>query len=222
VTRPRLLDLFCGAGGAAVGYHRAGFDIVGIDIVDQPRYPFEFIQEDALKFVDSFSHPYPAYKASEFDAIHASPPCQAFTAYKRRPGHVAKQVSVIPQIRRLLKESGSSYVIENVFGSELQNFVQLCGTSFGLDVRRHRWFESNVAMLAPPCNHDLPRRFPPATNRINLRRTIEIGVWRIPLSIQQQAMGIDWMTLEELSEAIPPAYTQWIGAQLIAHLEAAA
>jgi DNA (cytosine-5)-methyltransferase 1 len=208
VTRPRLLDLFCGAGGAAMGYHRAGFDVVGVDIDPQPRYPFEFHQADALD-----------WPLDGYDAIHASPPCQAFTAYRRRGGGVGDSYpNLIEATRRRLVESRLPYVIENVPGSPLRNHVQLCGTSFGLDVRRHRWFESNVAMLAPPCNHDLPRRFSAATNRSNLRRTVEVGVWRIPLDVQRQAMGIDWMTLPELSEAIPPAYTQWIGEQLAAHL----
>jgi DNA (cytosine-5)-methyltransferase 1 len=212
MTRPRLLDLFCGAGGAAVGYHRAGFDVVGVDIAPQPRYPFEFHQADAM-----------TWPLDGFDVIHASPPCQAFTAYRRRGGGVGDDYpDLIKATRRLLVEAGRLYVIENVPGSSVRNHVQLCGTSFGLDVRRHRWFESNVAMLAPPCNHDLPRRFTPATNRTNLRRTVEVGVWRIPLEVQQRAMGIDWMTLDELTEAIPPAYTQWIGEQLLAHIAEAA
>jgi DNA (cytosine-5)-methyltransferase 1 len=101
----------------------------------------------------------------------------------------------------------------------LESPAQLCGSSFKLDVRRHRLFESNVALLAPECDHDWQTpRFPPATNRTNLRSTVEVGVWRIPLAVQQAAMGIDWMTLSELTEAIPPAYTGFIGAQLLNHL----
>jgi DNA (cytosine-5)-methyltransferase 1 len=212
--KPRLLDLFCGAGGTAKGYHDAGFDIVGVDIVDQPHYPFEFIQNDALRGWPNYVH---------FDAIHASPPCQAFTAYRRRGHGVGDNYpDLIDATRHLLMNSGLPYILENVPGSPLRNHIQLCGTSFGLDVRRHRWFESNIAMLAPPCNHNQPRRFPQATNRENMRRTVEIGVWRIPLHIQQKAMGIDWMTLPELTEAIPPAFTEYIGTQLLAHLKAAA
>jgi DNA (cytosine-5)-methyltransferase 1 len=215
MTRPRLLDLFCGAGGAAVGYHQAGFDIVGVDIELQPHYPFEFMLGDALEIV--------ARMGPEFDAIHASPPCQAFTAYRRRGNEVGDGYpDLIEATREFVVDSGRPYVIENVPGSPLRNHIQLCGTSFGLDVRRHRWFESNIAMLAPPCNHNQPRRFPQATNRENMRRTVEIGVWRIPLDVQQQAMGIDWMTLPELTEAIPPAFTEYIGTQLLAYLEAAA
>jgi DNA (cytosine-5)-methyltransferase 1 len=212
-VKPRLLDLFCGAGGATRGYQRAGFWVQGIDIIDQPNYVGDdFYRMDAL---DAGVY--------GFDAIHASPPCQAFTAYRRRGNGVGDRYpDLIDDTRQLLEDSGRPYVIENVPGAPLRNHVQLCGTSFGLDVRRHRWFESNIAMLAPPCNHDQPRRFPAATNRTNLRRTVEVGVWRIPLEVQQQAMGIDWMTLPELTEAIPPAYTQWIGEQLLASLVAVA
>lgn len=189
-----------------MGYHRAGFEVVGVDIDPQPNYPFEFHQADALTF-----------PLEGFDAIHASPPCQAFTAYKRRPNHVPEYPNLIADVRARLVASGVPYVIENIPGAraELIDPVQLCGSSFGLDVRRHRLFESNVPMTPPPCDHSWQTpRFPPATNRTNLRRTVEVGVWRIPLAVQQKAMEIDWMTLKELSEAIPPAYTEWIGAAL--------
>lgn len=210
MSRPRLLDLFCGAGGAGAGYHRAGFDVVGVDIEPQPHYPFEFHQADALTF-----------PLDGFDAIHASPPCQAFTAYRRRGQGVGDGYpNLIAGVRAALSATGLPYVIENVPGAPLRNHTQLCGTSFGLDVQRHRWFESNTGLLAPPCNHGGPRRYPPATNRTNLRRTVEVGVWRIPLAVQQHAMGISWMTLPELTEAIPPAYTEHIGSYLMTHLEA--
>jgi DNA (cytosine-5)-methyltransferase 1 len=210
---PRLLDLFCGAGGAGTGYHRAGFEVVGVDITPQPHYPFEFHQTDALTF-----------PLDGYDAIHASPPCQAFTAYRRRGGNVGRNApDLIDAVRQRLKASGVPYVIENVGGAPLRHPVRLCGSSFGLDVRRHRYFESNVAMLVPPCDHGWQTpRFRQATNRTNLRRTVEVGVWRIPLELQRQAMGVDWMTLEELTEAVPPAYTEHIGSQLLAALEAAA
>lgn len=192
-----------------MGYHRAGFDVVGIDIHPQPNYPFEFHQADAM-----------TYPLDGFDAVHASPPCQAFTAYRRRGGGVGDRYpDLIAATRRLLEATGLPYVIENVVGAPLRNPVQLCGSSLGLDVRRHRLFESNVALLAAPCAHGQQSpRFPPATNRTNLRSTVEVGVWRIPLDVQQQAMGIDWMTLPELTEAIPPAYTEHVGLQLIAAL----
>lgn len=202
-----MLDLFCGAGGAGMGYHRAGFDVVGVDIRPQPRYPFAFVRGDALR---------PPVDLSRFDAIHASPPCQGFTAYKRRPGHVAPRANLIPATREMLRATGKPYVIENVPGAPVHGFT-LCGSSFGLDVRRHRLFETSPEIiLAPPCDHGWQaRRFVGATNNRNPRRTVEVGVWRIPLSVQRTAMGVDWMELEELSEAIPPAFTEWIGRQLL-------
>ncbi|MFI0433741.1 MAG: DNA cytosine methyltransferase [Candidatus Nanopelagicales bacterium] len=202
----RLLDLFCKGGGAAMGYHRAGFEVVGVDIEPQPHYPFEFIQADALT-VD----------LAGFDVIHASPPCQAFTAYRRRRGVGEGYPDLIEPIRRRLDAAGVPYVIENVAGAPLRDAIMLCGSAFGLDVQRHRYFESNVPLIAPACDHSVwTPRFPPATNRTNLRRTVEVGVWRIPLAVQQQAMGIDWLPLAQLTEAIPPAYTEHIGRQLVA------
>lgn len=216
MRRPLLVDLFCGAGGATMGYARAGFHVVGVDIEPQPNYPFQFIQADALEVLRSRRPDFDA------DAIHASPPCQGFTAYKRRPGHVKPRANLIPSVRYWLRKLRVPYVIENVHGAPLENAVRCCGSSFGLDVRRHRYFESNVELVAPPCEHAWQTpRFAPATNRTNLRRTVEVGVWRIPLAVQHRAMGIDWMELEELSEAIPPAYTQHIGAQLLEHIRQA-
>lgn len=210
--RPRLLDLFCGGGGAAMGYHRTGFDVVGVDIAPQPRYPFEFIQADALEF-----------PLDGFDAYHASPPCQFKTAYGRRPGHVHPSGNCIPQTRERLR--GRPYVIENVTFAhdDLVNPIMLCGSSFGLDVRRHRLFECSFPAMARPCDHSWQTpRFPQATNRTKLRRTVEVGVYRIPLKVQQRAMGIDWLPLEELSQAIPPAYTEHIGHYLMAEINARA
>lgn len=182
-----------------------------IETAPQPNYPFRFVQHDALTAFDVRDLP------GLFDAVHASPPCQGFTAYRRKGHGVGDGYpDLIAKTRDLLEATGLPYVIENVPGAPLRNPVQLCGSSFGLDVRRHRLFESNVALLAPPCNHAWQTpRFPPATNRTNLRRTVEVGVWRIPLAVQQAAMGIDWMTLEELSEAVPPAYTTHVGHQLL-------
>lgn len=206
----RALDLFCGAGGASMGLHRAGFEVVGVDFRPQPHYPFEFHQADALTF-----------PLDGFDFIWASPPCQAFTAYKRRPNHVAPRENLIPETREKLRRFGAPHVIENVPSAPLEGGFTLCGSMFGLDVRRHREFEANFPVLTPPCNHDNgARRFPAATNNKHLRRTVEVGVWRIPLATQQAAMGIDWMELKELSQAIPPAYSEFIGRAAIAHIEA--
>lgn len=207
---PRLLDLFCGAGGASVGYARAGFEVVGVDLESQPNYPYEFHRANALLF-----------PLAGFDAIHASPPCQSFTAYRRKGHGVGDGYpDLIAPVRAKLRTNGRPYVIENVPGAPLEEPIRLCGSSFGLDVRRHRLFEADHSLIALPCDHSWQTpRFPAATNRKpNSRCTVEIGVWRIPLDVQRRAMGIDWMTLEELSEAIPPAYTEHIGRQLLTHV----
>lgn len=210
MTRPRLLDLFSGAGGAAVGYHRAGFDVVGVDIKPQPNYPFEFRQGDALDM---------SLWPGRFDAVHASPPCQTWSAYRRRGSGVgADYPDLIARVRDLCQRAGVPYVIENVPRAPLLDPITLCGSMFGLDVRRHRCFESSVPLDVETCDHSVwtERRYPGATNRPNGRFTCEVGVWRIPLDVQRAAMGVDWsVTLRELSEAIPPAYTEHIGRQLI-------
>jgi DNA (cytosine-5)-methyltransferase 1 len=222
--RVRILDLFCGAGGAAVGYHRAGFEVVGIDIKPQPNYPFRFWQGDAL---DTDNWPdFP------IDAIHASPPCQAFTAYKRT-GNVGEYPHLIEPTRHLLKTSGLPYVIENVQGAPLEDPILLCGSMFDMDIQRHRLFETNWQLDPPdwPCRHRIwgRDRYPggrskerTGTSRGLVRSTVEIGSWDIPLERQKQAMDVDWMTLEELSEAIPPAYTEFIGQRLLERLAVAA
>jgi len=204
-----LLDLFCCAGGAGEGYRRAGFDVVGVDIEPQPNNPHRFIQADALEYLEAHG--------SEYDFIHASPPCQSFTAYRRKGHGVGDGYeNLIPRTRELLKASGKPYVIENVQGAPLENPTMLCGSSFGLDVRRHRMFETSFPVLAPMCWHARQEpRFAQATNRKNERKTVEVGVWRIPVDVQSAAMGIDWMTVEELSQAIPPAYTEFLGGEFL-------
>jgi hypothetical protein len=145
--RPRLLDLFCKAGGASMGYHRAGFEVVGVDMEPQPRYPFEFHQADALTF-----------PLGGFDVVAASPPCQIHTSLKPLAKATAKRMlnylDLIPPTRERLIAWGGPYVIENVPGSTLRGHFVLCGSSFGLRVRRHRWFESNLPVLVPPCAHN--------------------------------------------------------------------
>lgn len=193
--RPRALDLFCGAGGVSMGLHRAGFDVVGVDIEPQPEYPFEFVQGDAL-----------AAELDGFDLVH---------------GHVAPRLNLIPAVRAKLIAAGCAWSIENVPGAPLIDPVVLCGSMFGLDVRRHRLFEASFPIPQPPCRHELHTpRFPQATNRANLRRTVEVGVWRIPLEVQRAAMGIDWMSLGRLSQAVPPAYAEHVGRAALAHLDA--
>ncbi len=212
----RLLDLFCGAGGAAMGYHRAGFDdIVGIDIGPQPNYPFRFIQADALA---------PPVDLDTFDLVHASPPCQAHTALSVM--HNAREHDdLIPATRELL--AGHRFVIENVPGAPLLNPVQLCGTAFKLgtnasdgwrDLRRHRLFESTFPMLVPACSHNGPTiglYGDHARDRRRNERTGESGVDfpdRDKLRLGREAMGMPWAERwREITEAIPPAYTEYIG-----------
>lgn len=212
----RALDLFSCAGGAAWGLHRAGFTVVGVDIKPQPRYPFEHHVANAM-----------TYPLDGFDLVWASPPCQRFTAYRRRGGGVGDDYpDLIAPIRERLRASGVPYIIENVGGAPLEGPMMLCGSMFGLDVRRHRFFETSRPLLAPSCNHAVwdGNSFPQATNRRNRRKTVEVGVYRIPLETQRRAMGIDWMTLPELSQAIPPAYSRWLGEQMtnVARREAVA
>ncbi len=196
----KALDLFCCGGGASMGLARAGFEVVGVDIEPRPSYPFTFVQADALTF-----------DLRGFDLIWASPPCQGFTAYKRRGGHVRPCANLIPAVRDRLQSNGTPYIIENVAGAPLQAPVLLCGSMFGLDVRRHRLFETSFPVLAPRCNHGAQRgSFPQATNRQNRRRTVEVGAWRVPLEVQRAAMGIDWLGTAELSQAIPPAYSEFL------------
>ena len=227
MPRPRLLDLFCGAGGAAVGYHRAGFDVVGVDIKPQSHYPFEFIQDDAVKSTLLYERKW----VQGFDAIHASPPCQAYT-HARHLGNRGRKdhPQLIAATRGLLEATGLPYVIENVEGSPLRNPVLLCGSMFGLSVRRHRLFESNMALLVAPCVHayEGEPRFP-STPRADGSRPLSAVVNPMSRDVSHQmladGMGIDWMPASgfrptnELREAIPPAYTEHIGRFLIEHLQ---
>jgi DNA (cytosine-5)-methyltransferase 1 len=216
MNRPRLLDLFCGAGGAAVGYHRAGFDVVGVDNRPQPRYPFEFVQADAT-----------TYPLDGFDAIHASPPCQAYSVTASL--HTAEYPRLIEPIRHRLAATGRPYLIENVVGAPLLNPVRLCGSSFGLGVRRHRLFETSFPVgFVPPCAHYLQPAPVDVTgtgaSRLGGRPDGGGGNSRKPRNLDhaRDVMGIDWMRRVELAEAIPPAYAEYIGAQLLTHLAVSA
>lgn len=217
----RLLDLFCGAGGAAVGYARAGFEVVGVDHVAQPNYPFEFVQADALEVLANWGDTVPVSEG--FDAVHASPPCQAYSTLTARWAR-QQHPDLIGAVRELLRETELPYVIENVEGAPLENPARLCGSFFGLDIRRHRLFETNWPLMSTPCSHHWQRpRFRSLDKRHRGLASV-VGVhghlnYPGERELREQAMGIDWMTPAELVEAIPPAYTELIGAQLMAYLE---
>ena len=191
-----------------MGLTRAGFEVLGVDHDAQPEYPFTFEKRDALSFTSAW--------LQRFDLIWASPHCQRFTAYRRRRDHVGEYPNQIPAVRAMLRASGVPYIIENVPGAPLENPITLCGSMFGLDVRRHRMFETSFSVTPPKCDHSIwSPRFPPATNRANLRSTVEVGVWRIPIETQRAAMGIGWMSVKKLSQAIQPAYAEWLGRQFL-------
>ncbi len=200
----KLLDLFCGAGGAAMGYRRAGFEVVGVDIKPQPHYPFEFHQADALTF-----------PLNGFDVIHASPPCQA---YCNLSSHL-KHVDLISPIRERL--AGKNYIIENVQGAPLIDPIRLCGSSFGLVIQRHRLFESSILIKGKICDHSWwkPRFFQnDYARKDRLSNVVAVyGSSRFTndFELRCAAMGISWMDINELSQSIPPAYTEYIGKQLI-------
>jgi DNA (cytosine-5)-methyltransferase 1 len=215
-----LLDLFCGAGGAAMGYHRAGFDVVGVDINPQPHYPFEFIQADAM-----------TWSLAGFDAIHASPPCQGYVQWQNlnaeRYGNRVDHPQLIEPVRAKLRATGLPYVIENVPGAPVTRMSMLCGTMFGLNLRRHRFFESDILLLDHPrCRHrgtELAVYGKLDGRRIWTRKDgSEVRAVKT-LPEAREVMGIDWMTTwDEIREAVPPAYTHHIGRQLLDALEVAA
>jgi DNA (cytosine-5)-methyltransferase 1 len=210
--KPRLLDLFCGAGGASMGYHRAGFEVEGVDIKPQPHYPFKFYQADALEF-----------PLEGYDAYHASPPCQAYSlTTNRQPLRKTEDArtnhpDLIGKTRELLLETSKPLVIENVVGArnKLNQPFLLCGTMFGLRFFKHRLFESNVFLLAPKHakhNGKVGDGYYVSPIGNTYKKIGLVEDWR-------EAMQIDWMTVKELSEAIPPAYTEYIGLHLKRYLE---
>ena len=218
----RLLDLFCGAGGAAVGYHQAGFtEIVGVDIMPQPNYPFTFYQGDALNLEGEWWADF--YK---YDLIHASPPCQRFSDLAHRNGNGHEWPDLIAPTRELLQASGRPYIIENVEGAPLRSPLLLCGTMFpGLRVIRHRLFETSEWVWVPPHGRH-PLVFTHDKRKAHYGQLDQdtafvqvTGGGNATVANKRDAMGVDWMTGSELNEAIPPAYSKFIGEQFIAQQE---
>lgn len=225
MRRPRALDLFCCAGGASMGLHRAGFDVVGVDIAPRSNYPFEVVRHDALALPDTL--------LSAFDFIWASPPCQGYTAMRHAPGAVGAERLIGATRDRLQRISTALWVIENVEDAApyMRDPVTLCGSMFGLGaqgcrLQRHRLFEANFTIPAPSCNHD-ERPVIGVYGGHARKRSAKAGgrgtkdIWDGGhKAAASEAMGIDWMTLGEMSEAIPPAYAEHIGRAAMAHIEA--
>lgn len=215
MTKPRLLDLFCCAGGAAMGYSRAGFDVTGVDNRPQPRYPFAFVQADALEYLAEHGH--------EYDAVHASPPCHDHTSLASLSGTNGTGW-LLPATRDALAALDRPWVIENVPGAPMRVDLRLCGAMFGLRTYRHRWFEFADPMFPPDLPHPRHRVLTSTFKRkkqylegYNISVTGNIGSW-----VGSRVLGIDWMTGAELSQAVPPAYTEHIGRHLLDQLAAAA
>ena len=206
----KLLDLFCGAGGASMGYYKAGFEVVGVDINPQPNYPFEFYQADALEFLQEHWN--------EFDVIHASPPCQAYSRAGIQWRKSGKEYpDLVDKTRELLIKTNKPYIIENVPGAPLKNPTVLTGSFFNIRVRRKRLFETNF---------ELPFILLPNDRQTNFRmgRPIKHGEEITPVGhfsnvdYAKKQMDIDWMNGKELTQAIPPIYTEWIGNQVMNYL----
>lgn len=217
--KPRLLDLFCKAGGAAKGYQRAGFYVAGVDIEPQPHYcGDEFIQADAMSHI---------VHMADFDAVHASPPCQRFSDLAKRNGNAEDWPDLIAGVRDFLRRLGLPYVIENVEGAPLIDPIMLCGTMFpGLRVIRHRLFESNVPLVTPSHRTPHPLVFTHDKRKAHYGKLDQdtafvqvTGGGNCTVRNKRRAMGVPWMSGAEANEAIPPAYTEYIGRQLLAHLQ---
>lgn len=237
MTRPLLLDLFSCEGGAGMGYQQAGFDVIGVDIVPQPRYPFEHVVADAIELLERLLEggEVAGHTLKDLAAIHASPPCQAYSV--TRHSHDKDHPELIEPTRELLQATGLPYVIENVEGARdrMVEPMLLCGSMFGLKafdvdgtrlaLRRHRLFESNVwLMSAGGCVHDGDPvagvygggRHRNVSDRDNPARR---GGYTPLGKVRAELMGMGWASQHGLAQAIPPAYTEHIGGQLLAHIQ---
>lgn len=205
--RPRLLDLFCGAGGCSVGYHKAGFDVVGVDVKLQPDYPFEFHLADAM-----------TYSLDRFDAVHASPPCQRFTVANRVAGSSKNHLDLLTPTLTRLRRSGLVWVVENVPGSPMpDDAVVLCGSMFDLKVRRHRLFASSEPLTGSGCNHKRQGRALGVYGNGGAwtRKQAGGGGTKVVRKEAADAMGVYWTEKQPaLAQMIPPAYTHFIGEQI--------
>ena len=207
----KLLDLYCGVGGASAGYAAAGFIVTGIDLKHGKRYPYTYIRGDVLHYLQDLDF------LRSFDVIHASPPCQTHSVTKHlrnAQGKSTSKVDLIPQTRAALIASGKAYIIENVPGSPLIKPVQLCGSSFDLKVRRHRLFESNVPLKGSVCNHKAQGRPVGVYGSLN-DEIPKGGKTAATIEEARHAIAIQWGIWTELVEAIPPTYTQYLGEQIM-------
>lgn len=205
MTRPRLLDLYCCEGGAGKGYANAGFELVGVDIEPQPRYPFEFHQADALDFLDAHW--------GEFDALHASPPCQDHSQARHAHGREHGTGWLLDETLAVFRQTDKPWIVENVGAARMPSALTLCGTTFGLGLHRHRRFETSFACLSPGCDRSAVRY---------RGRAAEIFGHHGNTDRVRDEWGVPWMSQYGIAQCIPPAFTEWLGEQLRAHLESVA
>lgn len=249
--KPLLIDLFCGVGGAGMGYHRAGFDVIGVDKLPQPEYPFQMFRSDAIEFIDSYlvdSPGWPRVAGRPIAAIHASPPCKRFSTLSKSLGYESHTDLLTPAreaLYRLDDKLGRGqipWIIENVPGAPMRSPIVLCGSMFGLQIeavdesgkpwdgndsfkgaylQRHRLFESNILLMVPgPCNHNNVRNAKGEQIRAmgvygNGRGGGELKFRTANAAQAKALMGIDWAGRIGVTQAVPPAYTEYLGTQLL-------